>query len=523
MNAKQTPKKDSKQANKTISTPIPIEVDKLSPRQLVTELSKYIIGQEKAKRAVAIAIRNRIRRRRVPEDFREEIYPKNIIMIGPTGCGKTEIARRLSRLMNAPFVKVEATKYTEVGYVGRDVESMIRDLIRTSMNIVQKEHKRRVTKQAEANARERLIDLLLPSTQKSNASEEQDKDDSSESDDLSAIGKRVKINLAETSSGKTTQKIHEFSSSNSSSNKNERALRARQLVAKKLDSGELEERLVGIESQTPVIPMFHVMTDGPGPGPGSGDMDMNLQSMLGDLFSKKQKRRQVKISEARRILTEEELENLVDEEKVREEATQRAEQMGIIFIDEMDKICGRNLSSSGPDISREGVQRDLLPIVEGAVVNTRNGPIKTDHILFIAAGAFHSSSPADLIPELQGRFPIRVELEKLTKDDFRQILTGPRNSLVRQVQELLATEEVTLEFSPDGLDELASFAYEVNESTENIGARRLHTIMEHLLEDISFEAPELPVEKKHIVIDKAFVTKRLSKIVKEKDLSRYIL
>ncbi len=484
-----------------------VNVDELKPKEIVLELDKYIVGQTKAKRAVAIAIRNRVRRKKVPEDFREEIYPKNIIMIGPTGCGKTEIARRLARLAGAPFVKVEATKYTEVGYVGRDVESMIRDLASTAVNLVQKEFREQVQEKALYYTQERLLDLLLPSSKRGETLEEEEYEAHRAEGGL-RLQKKVQRGLDK-----------EQAQDPAASVQAQRAKQAREMMAQKLLSGELEEHKIEIESQSNMIPMIQVMTG----KPNMGDMDMHIQNMLGDLMPKRSKKRKVSIQEARRILHEEEVERLIDAEKVQEEALERAEQMGIIFIDELDKVCGRNMASSGPDISREGVQRDLLPIVEGATVHTRHGPLKTDHILFIAAGAFHSSSPADLIPELQGRFPIRVELDKLTEGDFRAILTTPRNSLVRQAKELLATEGVKLEVKADGIESLAAFAFEVNEKTENIGARRLHTLMEHLLDDISYNAPDLPPEKKNITIGRQFVIDRLADITKDQDLSRYIL
>lgn len=475
-----------------------IDMDELTPRQIVAELDKYIVGQKDAKKAVAIAIRNRVRRRLVSAEMREEIYPKNIIMIGPTGCGKTEIARRLSRLTGAPFVKVEATKYTEVGYVGRDVESMVRDLVSTAVNMVRNEYRGRVTEQAEKNARARLLDLLLPSSTRPKETP------ASSVPGLSPTGLAVQRGLqndpAET----------------------ERKDRARELMTQKLDNGELEEREVDIETQNNA-PMVQVMTS----GPNLEDLDMQVQNMLGDLLPRKQKRRRVTVAEARKILINEELDRLVDQDKVQTEAVRRAEQMGIIFIDELDKVTGRGGGSGsgagGPDVSREGVQRDMLPIVEGATVNTRSGPVKTDHILFIAAGAFHTSKPSDLIPELQGRFPIRVELEKLTEADFRTILTGPKNSLCRQAMALMETEGLQLDFDETAIDELAHFAFRVNEETENIGARRLNTIMERLLEDLSFEAPDLPEEERTVQIDRAFVKERLKSIVENSDLSRYIL
>ena len=506
-----------------------VSIDELMPRQIVAELDKYIIGQEEAKRAVAIAIRNRVRRRRVPDEIREEIYPKNIIMIGPTGCGKTEIARRLSRLSGAPFVKVEATKYTEIGYVGRDVESMVRELMSTAMNLVQKEFCEKVQAQAETHTRERLLDLLLPSSHSDN-NESFDKNETNKLNigdmlgmGMSQVAKQVQEGLSsarqENSKANSKKDAAQKKVSAEDKQKQERTQRARAHFAKLLDAGKLEDKEVDIETKTSAIPMVQVMTG----GPNTEDMDVQIQNMLGDLLPKKSRRRHVSIKEARRILLEEETANLVDAEKVKEEALYRAEEMGIIFIDELDKICGKHVGGSGPEVSREGVQRDLLPIVEGATVNTRYGAVKTDHILFIAAGAFHSSSPSDLIPELQGRFPIRVELEKLSQSDFCSILVGPRNSLVRQAQELLATEDVVLTFEKSGIESMAAFAYEINEKTENIGARRLHTLMEHILDETSFMAPELPPAQRKVIIDKNFVEKRLRDIVKDKDLSRYIL
>ena len=488
-----------------------LEMDKLTPRQIVEALDKYIIGQTKAKRSVAIAIRNRVRRRKVSKEFHDEIYPKNIIMIGPTGCGKTEIARRLSRLAKAPFVKVEATKYTEVGYVGRDVESMIRDLMNSSMTLVQKEFQENMEDKASKNVRERLLDLLLPST----ASQNKDSDNKQ----ANIIKKGISTTGSNIQKGMDIAREQLEASNLNKTKEEERSVKAREMIAKKLDKKELEDKEVEIETKSNTMPMIQVMTG----GPSMEDIDMHMQNMLGDFLPKKSKKRRIKIEEARQILMEEELERLIDADKLREEATRRVEQMGIVFIDEIDKICGRNTNSSGTDVSREGVQRDLLPIVEGATVNTRHGAIKTDHILFIAAGAFHSTTPADLIPELQGRFPIRVELNKLSEADFRQILTGPRNSLVRQSKELLATEGVKLDFTEDGTAEIARFAFEINEKTENIGARRLHTLIEHILDETSFEAPDLPPEKRKVKINKEFVRKSLADIVKDKDLSRYIL
>ncbi len=507
-----------------------IDIDEMTPRQVVSELDRYIVGQKDAKKAVALAVRNRVRRRLVAEDIRDEIYPKNIIMIGPTGCGKTEIARRLSRLTGAPFVKVEATKYTEVGYVGRDVESMIRDLVATSINLVRKEFRKKVEDQAKRNVRERLLDLLLPSSSSGgNANAVASGGGNAAffpgSMDLSSIGEQVQAALQGNTppvSEAASEPDASAEAESEDSPEAERRSKARDLLGGKLDRGELEEREVEIQTQSQSSPLVQVMAG----GPNMEDLDMQVQNMLGDLMPKRQKRRRVSVEDARKILLEEELERLVDPDKVQTEALRRAEQMGIVFIDELDKIAGRGSmggGSSGPDVSREGVQRDLLPIVEGATVNTRHGPIKTDHVLFIAAGAFHTSKPSDLIPELQGRFPIRVELEKLTEAEFRQILTGPKNSLVRQSKALLAVDDVELDFTDDGVDELANFAYKVNEETENIGARRLHTLMERLLEDVSFEAPDLPDDQRRISVNRAFVQERLKDIVQDTDLSRFIL
>lgn len=499
-----------------------IDIDGMTPRQVVGELDRYIVGQKDAKKAVALAVHNRVRRRLVAEDIRDEIYPKNIIMIGPTGCGKTEIARRLSRLTGAPFVKVEATKYTEVGYVGRDVESMIRDLVAGSVNLVRKEFRKKVEDQAKRNVRERLLDLLLPSSSSTGGAPSSGGNAAMFPGgmDLSAIGEQVQAAL-QGNAPATREETNQQSASAEDSPEAERRSKARDLLGAKLDRGELEEREVEIQTQSQSSPLVQVMAG----GPNMEDLDMQVQNMLGDLMPRRQKRRRVSVEDARKLLLEEELDRLVDPDKVQTEALRRAEQMGIVFIDELDKIAGRGGGggSGGPDVSREGVQRDLLPIVEGATVNTRHGPIKTDHILFIAAGAFHTAKPSDLIPELQGRFPIRVELEKLTEAEFRQILTGPKNSLVRQSKALLAVDEVELDFTDDGVDELANFAYKVNEETENIGARRLHTLMERLLEDVSFEAPDLAPEQRRVKVDRAFVQERLKDIVQDTDLSRFIL
>lgn len=488
-----------------------VNMDEMTPRQIVEELSKYIVGQDEAKKMVAIAVRNRARRRKVPDDIREEIHPKNIIMIGPTGCGKTEIARRLSKLTGAPFVKVEATKYTEVGYVGRDVESMVRDLVGTSVNLVKKEFRKDVEEQAIQNTEERILDLLLPSSKHQTVARSQD------SGDTMGFFRNMTGMSATAMDAQSGMKSEADKSEQSEDH--ERAERVRDMMREKLRKKEMESREIEIETAVSQSPMVQVLS-----GQNMEDIDMQVQNMLGDLMPKKSRTRRVTVEEARKIIMEEELDRLVDHDRVQMEAVKRAEQMGIIFIDELDKVCGRGGGGQGgPDVSREGVQRDLLPIVEGATVTTRQGPVKTDHILFIAAGAFHMSKPSDLIPELQGRFPIRVELDKLTKDDFRKILTGPQNSLTKQTQALLATEGVEVIFQEDSLEEIATIAFRVNEETENIGARRLHTIMERLLEQISFDAPDLKDDEKKVVIDRTFVQERLTGIVENRDLSQYIL
>lgn len=435
-----------------------------TPREIVSELDKYIVGQNKAKKAVSIALRNRWRRQRVSPELRDEIAPKNILMIGPTGVGKTEIARRLAKLSQAPFLKVEASKFTEVGYVGRDVESMIRDLSDIAVKMLTDEEKKTVMTKAEDLAEERILDLLYP------------KNKTEESDLLND----------------TREKLRRL-----------------------LQEGKLDERYVDIEVTSRNFPI-QVFS----PTSGLEEMDVNISDMLGNLFPKRTKKRKVKVPEAMKILIQEEAEKLVDMDKVVKLAIERAEQAGIIFIDEIDKIAGRE-STAGPDVSREGVQRDLLPIIEGCTVNTKHGMVRTDHILFVGAGAFHVSKPSDLIPELQGRFPIRVELDPLTKEDLIRILTEPKNALIRQYKELLKTENIELIFKDDSMFEIAEIAAQVNDSTENIGARRLHTIMEKILEDISFNAPDLPKQK--IVIDAKYVKEKIEGIVKDRDLSHYIL
>lgn len=450
-------------------------MDNLTPRRVVEELDKYIIGQAAAKKAVAIALRNRWRRQRLPDELRDEVLPKNILMIGPTGVGKTEVARRLARLAEAPFIKVEASKFTEVGYVGRDVESMIRDLMEISLNMVRTEHLARVQEKANIYAEDRLLDLLLPQPRAPRGVVQTDEEKEQ----------------SETSAKETREKLRQ-----------------------QLRDGKLDNRSVDVETKEKAMP-FGVISN-----VGMEDLEINLQEMLGNMMPEKTKRRKVKLTEARAILIQEEAAKLIDKDRVTREAIEKVEQVGIVFIDEIDKIVAKG-GGQGPDISREGVQRDLLPIVEGSTVNTKHGQIKTEHILFVAAGAFHTSKPSDLIPELQGRFPIRVELSHLGKDEFIRILTEPNNALTKQYVALLATEGVELEFRPDAVDELAALSAIVNEKAENIGARRLHTVLERLLEDVSFDAPEMDGVK--VVVDREYVTRKLSSIVKDEDLSRYIL
>ncbi|MDH7576772.1 MAG: ATP-dependent protease ATPase subunit HslU [Bacillota bacterium] len=466
-------------------------MEELTPQQIVAELDRYIVGQEEAKKAVAIALRNRYRRRRLPAELQDEIVPKNIIMIGPTGIGKTEIARRLAKLVNAPFVKVEATKFTEVGYVGRDVESMIRDLVEVSIRMVKNEKLAKVAEKAEKLAEEKILDLLLPPYRRQQAPKNP-----------------LELLFGEIEKMQSNEEHEE-----------EKIIRTqrRQQLAEKLRRGELEEKYIEIEVEERAPQMLEVFSAG-----GMEEMGINLQDMLGNILPKKKRKRQVPIKEARRILAQEEAQKLIDMDEVVAQAIERAEQTGIIFLDEIDKIAGRE-TNYGPDVSRGGVQRDILPIVEGSTVMTKYGPVKTDYILFIAAGAFHFAKPSDLIPELQGRFPIRVELKPLTKDDFLRILTEPHNSLIRQYTELLRTEGLEIEFAPDALAEIAEIAYLVNARTENIGARRLHTVLEKILEEISFQAPEISQNKKKITIDKDYVATRLAEILKDDDLSRYIL
>jgi ATP-dependent HslUV protease ATP-binding subunit HslU len=440
-------------------------LDELTPREIVRELDKHVVGQQDAKKAVAVALRNRIRRQKLQPEMAEEVMPKNILMIGPTGVGKTEIARRLAKLANSPFLKVEASKFTEVGYVGRDVDSMIRDLVEIAIDMVREEKLDMVAEKAESSAEERILDLLLPPQEGSES--------------------------------------------------NENFQKTRDKLRTQLREGKLDDRVVEIETRERNFPSFEIITN-----TGVEEMDVNLKDMIPGLFGQRSKKRKMRVGEAVDYLVQEEEHKLIDMEQIQRIAVDRVEQSGIIFLDEIDKIAGRE-GGHGPDVSREGVQRDILPIVEGTTVNTRYGMVRTDHILFIAAGAFHVSKPSDLIPELQGRFPIRVELKPLTVEDFVRILKEPKNALVKQYEALLDTEGIKLQFTPDAITEVAGFAAKVNENAENIGARRLHTIMEKLLEEISFEGPDL--KKKNVKVDGDYVRKQLADIVKDQDLSRYIL
>lgn len=439
----------------------------LTPREIMDELNRFIIGQNKAKKAVSIALRNRWRRQMVPRELRDEIAPKNIIMIGPTGVGKTEIARRLAKLANAPFLKIEATKFTEVGYVGRDVESMIRDLTELSVNMVRKEEQERVIEKARVLAEERILDLLIPRKSRNTGEEEPEQDAS------------------------------------------------REKIRTRFKAGKFDETFVELEVPDRALPIIEIFSSS-----GLEEMDMQIRDMFGNMLPKKTKKRKVKVKEAYDLLIQEESRKLIDTDKVTKDAIERVEQSGIIFLDELDKIASRD-RTHGPDVSREGVQRDILPIVEGTTVTTKYGMVRTDHILFIAAGAFHMSKPSDLIPELQGRFPIRVELDALTKDDFYRIITEPENALIKQYRALLATENIELNFDTDAIEEITDIAQKVNEMTENIGARRLYTVMEKLLDDISFSAPDM--KEKTITITKEYVRDKLGEFLQKDDLSRYIL
>lgn len=465
---------------------------KLTPREIVAELDKYIIGQQEAKKAVAIALRNRYRRKLLSDELREEIYPKNIIMIGSTGVGKTEIARRLAKLVKAPFIKVEASKFTEVGYVGRDVDSMVRDLVETAIRLVKQEKMAAVEQKGRRMAEERIVDVLLPLGERKN---------------------KLPKNPFELILGSLQEKDDE--AEDRSESRQWEIRQQRDILRQKINRLELEDRIIEIEVEEKQPSFMEIFS-----GAGVEEMGINLQDMLGNLMPRNKKKKKVSIAEAREILTHEESQRLLDMDEIHREGIKRVEEDGIIFLDEIDKIASKE-SSYGPDVSRGGVQRDILPIVEGSTVISKYGPVRTDHVLFIAAGAFHLSKPSDLIPELQGRFPIRVELESLKKEDLKRILTEPNNSLIKQYIALLSTEKLTLDFTPEAIDYIAERAYEVNSRTEDIGARRLHTVMEKLLEDLLFNSPEMAGEE--LLVDIDYVAKRLDRIVEDEDLSRYIL
>ncbi len=471
----------------------PPPLDSLTPREIMAELDKHVVGQHAAKRAVAVALRNRMRRQKLTPELAEEIMPKNIIMIGPTGVGKTEIARRLARLSNSPFLKVEASKFTEVGYVGRDVESMIRDLVEIAIDMVREEKLEEVSDKAEQNAEERLLDILLPPVPPPPAA--------------GAAPNESPGPILLPGAGAPPAPAARPATDG--------ARKTREKLREQLREGKLDDKMVEIETRERNFPSFEIITN-----QGVEEMDINIKDMLPNLFGQRTKKRKMRVAEAMEYLIQEEEQRLVDMDQVTRQAVERVEQGGIIFLDELDKIAGRE-AGHGPDVSREGVQRDILPIVEGTTVNTRYGMVRTDHILFIAAGAFHVSKPSDLIPELQGRFPIRVELDSLTVEDFVKILKEPQSSLIKQYTALLETEGIQLVFADDSLAEIARLSAEVNNATENIGARRLHTIMERVLEQISFEGAEL--KEKKVVIDAQYVQAQLGNIVKDQDLSRYIL
>jgi ATP-dependent HslUV protease ATP-binding subunit HslU len=472
-----------------LKTLLPGPRDHLTPKEIVAELDKYIVGQEEAKKSVAIALRNRWRRQQIPEHLRDEIAPKNIIMIGPTGVGKTEIARRLAKLAQSPFLKIEATKFTEVGYVGRDVESMVRDLTELAINMMKAEERELVKGKAEEAVEERLLDLLLPGG----------------ASDSGGHGEEGVRGLVSEDKAESPQSPGSAASRDAT----------REKLRTMLRDGRLEDRFIDLEVNQRVAPTVEIFSN-----TGMEELEFNFREMLGNILPSRSKQRRVKVSEARELLIQEESQRLIDMDRVVEEARRKVEQHGIIFLDEIDKIAGRD-HSRGPDVSREGVQRDLLPIVEGTTVTTKYGMVKTDHILFIASGAFHMSKPSDLIPEMQGRFPIRVELQSLGAEEFERILTEPENALIKQYHALMETEGITLEFAPEAIKELAALATQVNERTENIGARRLHTVMEKLLEDISFHAPDLGKQK--ITITDNYVRERLADLIEDEDLSRYIL
>ncbi len=498
-------------------------MEDMTPREIVAELDKYIVGQQAAKRAVAVALRNRYRRRLLGDDLRNEVIPKNILMIGPTGVGKTEIARRLATLAHAPFVKVEATKFTEVGYVGRDVDSMVRDLVQVAIRMVEQEKREQVKGQAEERAVLRVVDVLQPRREAAPKRARMPKapQPSSENEFMEQFNKLLSGMGPQSEPGAAAPEAEGDETDNEvAQRRREQEARVRERLRQQVASGVKDGDTIEIEVEESGAPPFmQVMAP-----QGMEDMGNEMQGMLGSLMPKKRKKKTMTIGEARALFAGEEARNLIDQESVTREAIELAEQSGIIFVDEMDKVAGRGGGSgggSGPDVSREGVQRDILPIIEGSTVQTKHGPVKTDFVLFIAAGAFHLSKPSDLIPELQGRLPIRVELENLTQADLRRILTEPKNALVKQYQGLLATEGVTVNFTDDAVDELARFASEVNAQMENIGARRLHTIMERLLDEVSFAAPDL--EEKTVNVDGAYVREKLNGIVKDEDLSRYIL